>query len=364
MHLRMSGVAVSLALVLAAGIIFFPQFPAGPTLPAGPGVPAGRPAHASGPLLVDDPIDGERVPEAIAGRCPIGVMIDNHPDARPQWGLSLAARVYEAITEGGITRYLAIFGPRDAGRVGPVRSTRTQFLDYAAELDTALAHVGGNADALNLIPVIRITTLDDFRYPGAYLRIFTPGLALEHTMFTSTQALRELVDQNQGAAVQIDHPAWKDGLPFDQGAAGYGVTIDFSSPVYRVSWIYRRTTNDYVRILAGSPDIDAATGEAVTAKSIAILVIGRTHGKTRINEDTWTFADIGSGGAWVVQDGTVTPGTWQKTSRTDRLRILDQAGNEIAFTRGAEWIEIIPPEVIPAFEQDSAGAGGGFTPAR
>ena len=93
-----------------------------PPLPA-PAPPAARPA--------EDPIDGERVPDALAGRRPIAIIVDNYPDARPQWGLSQATRVYETITEGGVTRYLAIFGPRDVDRVGPVRSVRTQFLSYA-----------------------------------------------------------------------------------------------------------------------------------------------------------------------------------------------------------------------------------------
>jgi len=297
---------------------------------------------------VDDPVDGEPVPEALAARRPLAVVIENHPAARPQWGLSLASRIYEAITEGGITRYLAIFGPNDAARVGPVRSARIQFLDYVLELDAALAHAGGSANALDLITTLRIKDLNQFRYADPYRRIRRPELPLEHTMFASTRALRELIDRRGwGGRVSITHPVWKDDASPGLRPPGQTVSIDFSTPAYRVVWVYRPEANDYQRFLAGVPDTDAATGEVVYTKSIAIAVIPRVHGRTRIGEDTWTFADIGSGRAWVVQDGAVDEGRWQKPSRTDRLRFLSAAGKEQAFDRGRQWIEIVPPEVTP-----------------
>jgi hypothetical protein len=302
-------------------------------------------------FLIDDPVAGEPVPEELARRRPLAVIIENFPDARPQWGLSLASRVYEAITEGGITRYLAVFGPNDADRVGPVRSVRTQFLNYVLELDATVAHVGGNADALDHIATFHIKDLDQFRYAEAFRRILVPHLALEHTMFTSTRALRDVMDRSGwGEKVVIDHPVWKAAMPPGLRPASQKVTIEFSFPEYRVAWVYRPGTDDYQRLLAGVEDVDAATGTPLTAQSIAIAVISRIHGRTEIREDTWTFSDVGSGRAWIIQDGTVTEGQWQKASRTDRLRFFDDAGREIEFNRGRQWVEIVPPEVTPDFE--------------
>jgi len=300
---------------------------------------------------VADPLDGEPVPQALAERRPIGVMIDNHPDARPQRGLSLASRIYEAITEGGVTRYLAVFGPRDADQVGPVRSARTQFLDYTLELNAALAHVGGNSDALDVITGLHVVSLDQFRYADPYRRIFRRGVAVEHTVFTWTELLRARADRlGRDEHVSLAAPTWKDDAPPDYRPASQRVTIEFSTREYRVSWVYQPGTNDYQRILAGAPDVDAATGKTLLAKVVAIAVVPRTHGRTRIREDTWTFADLGSGKAWIVEDGTVTEGTWRKMSRTDRLRFFDQDGSEVAFVRGPLWVEIVPPEVTPVFE--------------
>ncbi|MBU1130407.1 DUF3048 domain-containing protein, partial [Patescibacteria group bacterium] len=84
-------------------------------------------------------------------RRPLTVVIENHADSRPQSGLQNADVIYEAVAEGGITRFLAIYycnavrGASSKYDLGPVRSARTYFLDLASEYsDYPLhAHVGG-----------------------------------------------------------------------------------------------------------------------------------------------------------------------------------------------------------------------------
>jgi hypothetical protein len=114
------------------------------------------------PKTEECPINGELLPKSFRsiweGRRPMGVMIENHHDARPQSGLSDADVIYEAVAEGGITRFLAVFYCKDAKLIGPVRSARVYFIHMLAEYgDNPLyPHVGGAntpgpADALGLI---------------------------------------------------------------------------------------------------------------------------------------------------------------------------------------------------------------------
>lgn len=309
------------------------------------------PYPSESPAIVESPLDGRPVARAAATQRPLAVIIENHPEARPQWGLSRASRVYESLTEGPITRYLAMYGAQDIDRLGPVRSIRTQFLNYVMETGAALAHVGGNEDALDLIPALRVTNLDAFAFPRAYRRIPQRGIAYEHTMFTSTAALRDVTDEHgwdEWAAVA--HPTWKDDAPLSQRPASQLVTINFSDPRFLVRWLYRRDANDYVRELAGGPDIDAGTGTVLRASTIAIMVVPRVEGRTHIREDTWTYDDVGSGPAWVIEDGRLISATWRKDSRAARLVFTDSNGAEIAMNRGPQWVEIVPPTVTPAFE--------------
>jgi Protein of unknown function (DUF3048) N-terminal domain/Protein of unknown function (DUF3048) C-terminal domain len=310
-----------------------------------------RPPAAFRPDALASPLSGLPISRLGTSQRPIAVIVENHPAARPQWGLSQASRVYESLTEGPITRYLALFnGAQNAPRVGPVRSIRTQFLNYVAETGAALAHVGGNEDALAMIPTLHLANLDEFHFPGAYRRIFRPGLAYEHTMFTSIDALRDITDERGwGEEGAVPHPAWKDDAPASARPAAQIVTIDFSTPLYQVRWLYRSATDDYVRDLAGRPDVDALTGFVLRATTISIMVVHRVEGRTPIREDTWTYDDVGSGPAWVVEDGRVTPATWHKPWRAARLVFTDRNGAEIPMNRGPQWIEIVPTTVTPAF---------------
>ena len=83
------------------------------------------------------PLNGLRYPPAYRTaweeRRPLGIMIENHPDARPQYGLASADVVYEAVAEGGITRFLAVFYCDRAIGGGP-RWTGTQRPDVFSRL--------------------------------------------------------------------------------------------------------------------------------------------------------------------------------------------------------------------------------------
>src|SRR5438270_2006820 len=84
------------------------------------------------PAILSTPLHGEPIPRTIAVRRAVAVILDNYsPDARPQSGLNAASVVIETLVEGGITRIMAIYLEHDAPVVGPVRSTRVYFDDWA-----------------------------------------------------------------------------------------------------------------------------------------------------------------------------------------------------------------------------------------
>ena len=75
--------------------------------------------------LVRWPLTGLPAPDAAATRArAVGVKVENSPESRPQSGLDQADVVYETLTEGGITRFNAIFHSNACEVVGPVRSAR------------------------------------------------------------------------------------------------------------------------------------------------------------------------------------------------------------------------------------------------
>lgn len=291
-------------------------------------------------------LDGILYPEDVANRHPLAIMVENHPDARPQSGLNKAKVVYEAVTEGGITRFMAIFGPEGAEKVGPVRSARTYYLDWALEYDAFYAHVGGNLDALKLIPTIGLKDLDQFRYgTQAYWREPQAGKATEHTMYTDTSKLWEIAKNNNwDMSANFTALEFKDEAPKEQRPELASATIDFSSPNFKVKWVYDRENNNYKRELAGIAHNDAQSGEQLTAKNIIIQEVQRWYAPTEINEEGWAMKTVGSGKAKILIDGKVYDATWKKDSRNSRTKYYDNNDVELKLNPGNTWVSIVQSE--------------------
>lgn len=292
-------------------------------------------------------LDGTQVPIGSENVHPLAVMIENHPDARPQSGLSSASLVYEAIAEGGITRFMAVFrDPRQAVKVGPVRSARTYFVDFATELSAFYAHVGGNADALDQIKNTGVLDLDQFSLgTAAYHRELQTGLALEHTMYSSTELLWNFATNQRGWSKTANFSPWtfQDDATKDKRATAESVHINFSSFDFKVDWIYDPTTNLYTRNMAGQVHKDADNGAAITAKNIVLETVQRRATVTRSNEQGWIYTLTGSGKATVYENGVAIAATWKKDG-TARTRYYDANNKEIPFVAGTTWVEIIHPD--------------------
>lgn len=296
----------------------------------------------------ENPLDSTLVEAENALRHPLAIMIENHPEARPQSGISKAKIIYEAIAEGGITRFMAIFGPSDASKVGPVRSARTFYLDWALEYKAFYAHVGGNLDALKLIPEIGILDLDQFRYGvKAFWREPKAGKATEHTMYTDTKKLYQIAEDNKWSKeADFEKLKFKQEAAMENRGQTKEIKIDFSSASYQVIWKYDPTSNQYNRWLAGEAHQDAI-GEALSAKNVIVEQVERWPAPTEINESGWAMKTTGEGPAWLYLDGKEIKGTWRKADRKTRTKFYDENGNEVEFNRGVFWYEIVPPEIKP-----------------
>ena len=123
------------------------------------------------PTKFYSPLAGLEVADEAPTKQPVtGVMIENSPDARPQSGLSGAGIVYEAVAEGGITRFLAVYQGAKPGLIGPVRSLRLYYLSWGAQYQASIAHVGGSPNALDTVRSSGYRDIDQFFNGGSYWR--------------------------------------------------------------------------------------------------------------------------------------------------------------------------------------------------
>lgn len=306
-------------------------------------------------------------------RRPLGVMIENHTDARPQSGLSSTDIVYEAVAEGGITRFLTIFYcgvSIDDIQVGPVRSARTYFVDLVSEYgDKPLyTHVGG---ANTSGPADALGQIEDYGWGGVNdMNQFSIGfptfwrdydrlgheVATEHTMYSTTSKLwdyaaksRKLTNVDaKGVSWNTDFTPYtfKEDAGLTSRPAAFSASFEFwpSYTGYGVKWEYDKTTNTYKRFNAGVAHIDKDNNQQLTSKNIVLLYMTEKHANDGYEGNAHLlYGTKGIGKAEVLLDGKVIEAKWQKKSRTDHLILVDANTNkELSLNRGRIWFEVLP----------------------
>jgi hypothetical protein len=288
-------------------------------------------------------INGVLSEKAVAERRPISVMIENHPDSRPQSGLSEADVVYEVLAEGGITRFLAIFQTKQPDTIGPVRSARDYFAEVADEWKALYAHVGGSNEVIEALKKGLYKNISDVNeyYNETYFGRDKAKPA-PHNVFTSYVALQKwLKDKQEEQKITADLWKFKDDLPLPAEVATQKINMDFSRAGYEVGYVYSTSTNSYLRELYFEPHLDSATGKQIEAKNVVVQIIRVDP----VPKDPLLRVDINlaSGGRAVIfRDGEVVEGRWKKEN--NRTRYFDLSGKEIELNRGPIWIELLPQE--------------------
>jgi hypothetical protein len=283
-------------------------------------------------------LTGVQVDKDASERPLLGVMIENSREARPQTGLDSAGTVFEATTEGGITRYLALYQENIPEEIGPVRSLRVHFLDWLMGFDSSVAHVGGNERSLELAESRDAKSLSQFKYSEPYYR--DEEKRAPHNMYTRTDDLRDLqkeLEYSKSSFLEI--PRSNDSA--SQSPTATEITLPFSSALYEAKFRYDASANSYARYLAGEPHLDNATGQAITVKNLVVLEL-------EPDNDAQAGA-LGSGRAFVFKNGEVTEGRWQQSVFNQRIKVTDNQGNEIPLNRGDTWYAALSNGRLPSY---------------
>lgn len=290
--------------------------------------------------LVSRNIDGIRVEPNQNNLYPVAVMIDNSPDARPQAGLSQANYVIEAEAEGGITRYLAIF---DSGempeKIGPVRSARPYFIDWAQEFSAVYTHCGGSPEALVKISRDGVIDLNQFYRADIFWR--DNARLAPHNVYTSGELLNEFLSSKDLDEGKFFPFVFKTEADFNNRPEQHEINITYRLRGFHVNWVYNKDNNEYVRFVSGKEYKDAEE-ETIKAKNIIIQKADARvlDDKLRLEMDI-----IGEGEAYVCLDGACQPGTWKKKSSTARTRFYDINNQEFKFNPGTTWVEVVRPDI-------------------
>jgi hypothetical protein len=346
------------------------------------------------PRTEECPINGQKYTKAESDvwntRRPIAMMIENHVDARPESGLSRADVIYEAVAEGGITRFVAVFycgAAAEDVQAAPLRSARVYFINLAAGYGTDPLYLhqgeannicstcpGGVKPASQINPTVNaLTLLDKLGWAGGsqgnnldggynigfpivvrnqYRLSGTPA-AWEHSVVADLDLVWAEAAKRNLAFKDASGTPWTRGFRkwlFQDGKAtttpvASDIKFNYwdSMPGYDVEWKYNSATNTYFRFNGGTAHVDWEFDKPqLSASNIAIMFAKETGPLD--TEHHMFYAVTGTGNSIVFQNGQAIQGTWKKASALDREVFYDTNGKEISMVRGQTWVEVVPAQ--------------------
>jgi len=294
-----------------------------------------------------NPLTGLYISKEAAARRPIGIMINNLKAAQPQSGIGQADVIYETLVEGSITRLYALFQDFDAEKIGPVRSARHYFLDFAFDFDAIYVHYGQSPQADIAFSQLDPPHLNGLSYLDTIMCFQDPNRVRPHSTYTSYDGLmaawdyeeyRKEIDQDY-----VDDSKFKfndeDSTP-NSSVQVSKVSLNYSN--YSQPWFeYNEDEGMYYRFQYDAPQIDVETDTQLKYKNIIVqladmwVIAGDTEGRLDMSL-------ISSGKGYYITNGVSIPITWKKTSHESPTHYYLEDGSELLLNKGKTWISVFP----------------------
>ena len=276
---------------------------------------------------------------------PIAVMIDNHNQAWPQVGLQKAYMVYEAIAEGGETRLMALFKGIDVEQIGPVRSARHYFLDYAMENDAIYVHFGWSPQAKSDIKKYSINNINGIEEDGVtFWR--TKQKSAPHNALTSTEKILKSAQNKKYRTTSTEKSVLDyvtDEVNLEDGQSAVSITIPHSN-LQTVKYEYDETNKVYKRFARNKAQTDWTSGESLTTKNIIVTMCDNFDLNDGENKGRQTLKNIGTFDGYYLTNGKAIKIKCIKNARDEKTVYKDLQGNEIKVNDGNTWVNICPTD--------------------
>lgn len=294
---------------------------------------------------VYSPLNGTIITEEASQKRPLTVMMDNMNKARPQAGLIDADIIYEALVEGRITRYMAVFQSTMPQLIGPIRSARPYYLRLAMEYDAYYTHVGGSEQAKSEIKQFSIADIDGLA-AGADTFWRKNHKPIPNNMYGSSESLLNWANR-RSYRKDSTYDSWqfdeKCGSPdfrqFSQLTIVYREAKYQDDPFsYNIEFKYDEDSKRYLRFYNGIAHLDEVSKTQLRADSI---IVQRAATRVIDSYGRLVIDVVGSGTGYYLYDGVIIPITWQKSSDRSRTRYYTEDGKELVMKRGKIWVQIV-----------------------
>lgn len=292
-----------------------------------------------------NPLTGLYIDEAAASRRPIGVMINNLKEALPQSGIAQADVIYETLVEGAICRLFAVFQDFDTEKIGPVRSARHYFLDFAFDFDALYVHYGQSPQAQSAISNLNASAMNGLSYLDSIMCFQDPERVRPHSTYTSYDGLMaawDTVEYRKELSSDLENKfQFSEEEYTPQSTANVNKFVLSFSYYQEPYFEYDSKAGVYKRFQFDEPQIDVEINEQLSFKNVIIqltdmwVISGDAYGRM-------DMSIIDSGTGYYVTNGKSIPITWEKTSHTNPTRYFLEDGSPLLLNKGKTWIAVFP----------------------
>ncbi len=292
-------------------------------------------------------LDGVLVDPLATQLSSFAVMIDNHPDAKPQSGLAEASLVYEIPVEGGLTRFMAVFDASSTvSQIGPVRSARLYFEEFARGLGSVYAHVGGSPEALEKAKSWKdFKDLNEFYNGSSFWR--GKARVAPHNVYTKIELLRDAEQKKKWTSGQFI--SWKYTT---ESASSSTKAIPVPTITYPaelpITWSYDATSGTYGR-KDGKVVKKDLEGKTIQASNVIVL---ETTGETIDDYGRLAIRTTGKGPVTVYRQGKELKGLWKRVDG-EHMRFETVDGADLLLQPGSSWVQVVLPGMVSATSSSS-----------
>lgn len=284
-------------------------------------------------------LSGIMVNEEEAKQAVVGVMLDNHPNARWQAGLREAEIVYEIRVEGDYTRYLAFYQVTDPKIIGPIRSARTPFVTKVLEYHAIFIHYGASPAGYDDIRSLGVSSLDGMAIgQPLYYRNSSVGKEAPHNAYSSMEEIRKYSESN-GFDNKLENQIFefykKPTSPGGQDMAAFTIPIRSSN---KTAYVYQEEDGFYHRYKDGSLHIDENDEEPL---EVVNIIIQYANGIVVDNVGRVNLDDEGEGKGLFFSQGKMIEISWEKKDRQSPTYYFDDKGQPLKLNVGQTFIQIV-----------------------
>lgn len=304
--------------------------------------------------MIYNPLTGVPMSDTLKTTRPVAVTINNIKKALPQSGISQADVIYEVLAEGGITRLVAVFqNPNQLVKLGPVRSARRYFLDFALDQDAVYVHYGNDPSIWRDFKRLGVANMNGLSYLDNIMCWRDTSRYAPHNVYTNGEKIEKAWNSVGYRKDRKDeYPYLYEYSLFEQDIEDGTIATDIKipySPYITGQFVYNEELKEYQRFQFNQKQIDANTKEQLTTKNI-IIQFANVRNRPGDREGRLDIQLIGTGSGYFISNGKVIPITWDKPDQKTPTMFKRLGGNQLLINPGKSWICVAPLDTKVTFE--------------